>query len=868
MIAEALPPLPAPPPPAASGPYKFLDYFHDTEVDRRRFGGREREVREIVARLVSERTLVIYGPSGSGKTSLLLAGVFPALRKEGYRPIYARTLVEPLTDLCRALAAVSGRTETGAGWDLRALASELLEAGPTVVVLDQFEEFFTRFRDKPDQRAAFIEAVAGLINDPAFDRFKIAFSLREDYLAALDEFGHKLREPLSDRRYRIEPLTAFGVRQAVAKPLVDAHIAYEPAVISKLVSQLESVGFEPPLLQILCTELYQEALRRANGSSPCITLKDLDQLGGPEGIFRRYVNSVGNALPPERHLLARMVLDALITREGTKRAATLADLLASRFSASEEEVREILDLFVSQRLLRRQGHDSEVWYEVTHERLVPSIQEWLEADSEFIKFRQARNFVRGNSESDLWRRNPETLLNEGVFKTLLGPYQERFLFNERELEFILCSAVYQEVPDIAFWARRLGAARAVDLLEKLADSPQEEVRRVAVLAAGSLEEVEGRLARICLRLAMEDPNEAVRRTAGRSLARHARNEERHTLSLALADLATHKRARAVLASMALGGDSLQDFPWTVRRLSRLRGRRSAYRENRDVIRSRRTAGAFCGALGATAWMVSLIPLIVLDPELWEPSTQQGASKEPDLGLVEMGVSVLLGLVLMLVLGAFLGRLASGVAAKSAAVRGEGRWFSALVRSPGLWSVSVLLGGLISFSYLDGKTFPIRLSAALVTAGLCHLSLAFVVQLSRSCLGLASRAETWLWGLVVSFGIPLWVVVVGDTQWSPDLPDGIIWAGLWVSFAACVSIIAIARSAAMYPLGDPNPILPARIRRYRILAALAAVLMLVMSMVDPLMTLFGSQEVKPASSAPTPRDRPVALPSGRNSEPPR
>ncbi len=822
MIAEALPPLPAPPPPATSGPYKFLDYFHDTEEDRRRFGGREREIREIVARLVSERTLVIYGPSGSGKTSLLLAGVFPALRKEGYRPIYARTLVEPLTDLCRALAAVSGRTETGAGWDLRALASEALEAGPAVVVLDQFEEFFTRFRDKPDQRAVFIEVVAGLINDPAFDRFKIAFSLREDYLAALDEFGHKLREPLSDRRYRIEPLTAFGVRQAVAKPLVDAHIAYEPAVISKLVSQLESVGFEPPLLQILCTELYQEALRRANGSGPCITLKDLDQLGGPEGIFRRYVNSVGNALPPERHLLARMVLDALITREGTKRAATLADLLASRFSASEEEVREILDLFVSQRLLRRQGHDSEIWYEVVHERLVPSIQEWLEADSEFIKFRQARNFVRGNSESDLWRRNPETLLNEGVFKTLLGPYQERFLFNERELEFILCSAVYQEVPDIAFWARRLGAAKAVDLLEKLADSPQEEVRRVAVLAAGSLEEVEGRLARICLRLAMEDPSEAVRRTAGRSLARHARNEERHTLSLALADPATRKRARAVLASMALGGDPLQDFPWTVRHFSRLRGRRSAYRENRDVIRSRRMAGAVSGSLGGVSWLGLFYPFVVF---VFAKDLMRAEGDGFVFALLGFWLLPLMG-----VLGAVLGWLSSSAVAKSAVVKGEGRWLSALLWSPGVWGSSVLIAGVAALIIHISKIqqdISYWLVTTLISAGLVHLTLAFVVQLSQSCIGVASRSGTWVWGLLVSSGVPLWPAVPAFLfleEWL-TVSTGVATAGFLVSFASFTTIIAIARSTVRYPTGESPEILPAKCRRRRIFAALAAVLTL-------------------------------------------
>src|SRR5690349_19231849 len=130
--------------PVSAGPYKFLDYFGDSAEDQRRFGGRQREIREIVARITNGRTFVLYGRSGIGKTSLLLAGVFPALRERGFRPVYVRTLSAPLADLHQALAESHGLRGEQEG-DLRGLLARAGVSRPIVVVLDQFEEFFLRF---------------------------------------------------------------------------------------------------------------------------------------------------------------------------------------------------------------------------------------------------------------------------------------------------------------------------------------------------------------------------------------------------------------------------------------------------------------------------------------------------------------------------------------------------------------------------------------------------------------------------------------------------------------------------------------------------------------------------------------------------
>ncbi len=64
-------------------PYVGPRTFEEAEADR--FFGREREARELVALVLSERLTLFYAQSGAGKSSLLNARLVPRLRdKEGF----------------------------------------------------------------------------------------------------------------------------------------------------------------------------------------------------------------------------------------------------------------------------------------------------------------------------------------------------------------------------------------------------------------------------------------------------------------------------------------------------------------------------------------------------------------------------------------------------------------------------------------------------------------------------------------------------------------------------------------------------------------------------------------------------------------
>ena len=146
---------PGAPAAAPESPYKLLDSFTDSDEDRRRFGGRDREIHDLEIRVTNRRTLVVYGPSGIGKTSLLRAGVFPALRERGCRPVYVRLLDSPVAELRGEVLKTCGLDDPGPGEALGDTLARAARAGPLalVLVLDQFEEALRPF-PRPAGKAA------------------------------------------------------------------------------------------------------------------------------------------------------------------------------------------------------------------------------------------------------------------------------------------------------------------------------------------------------------------------------------------------------------------------------------------------------------------------------------------------------------------------------------------------------------------------------------------------------------------------------------------------------------------------------------------------------------------------------------------
>jgi tetratricopeptide (TPR) repeat protein len=669
---------PEPPPGAAALPYKFLDYFE--ESDEPNFAGRDRDIADVVARIACTRTLVLFGRSGLGKTSLLKAGIFPRLRERGCLPVYVRTLTDPLPDLLSALAAEAvkkGLAPEGAGASAtleqaRGWIAGLAEAGPVVLVLDQFEEFFIRFRERKyaDARAALVAGLGALVDDLDLD-LRVVLSLREDYLAELEAFNARL-PGLLDNRYRLGPLTAFGAREAIVRPLRHGGVPHSLALVTRLVDLLGGdVGYDPSRLQIACTEVFRQAVRR---DAAHVHLKDddLKKVGGLDGILRRYLDAVTGTIPREDLLVTRTILDTLITHEGTKRATNLASLADADFRASEDEIDRVLRVLEARRLVRREVRDGQPWYELIHERLVRFVREWLDLDKDFLNFRIARDLVTNSSRGERWRDLPDTLLNRGQVEGVVGPYRDRLRLDRTQTEFLLRSALYSRTREVAFWAERFGHEESIAILLDALGRQDDLYCLGAATVAGQFPDPDGRIAAACLALG-SDPSEEIRRAAGRSLSllrkaaprrrprlapppasppagppgllrrklpvltalahrladpavdawRHRRDSAvlawrsfrrrgiLGTLDDVRLDLVGHRPELEMLAAMALEGDRLAEFPFWQRVRARRRAAAWFRKENATAIGAQRRAGALGGAIAGFLWTVTLGAALLL-----------------------------------------------------------------------------------------------------------------------------------------------------------------------------------------------------------------------------------------------------------------
>ncbi|MBV8451138.1 MAG: ATP-binding protein, partial [Deltaproteobacteria bacterium] len=216
-------------------PWVGLDPF--TEGVREYFFGRDGEVLDLFQRVVHKPLTVLFSRSGLGKTSLLQAALVPRLRDAGFLPIVLRLdhadgaapLLQQFVD---ALACALAPAKPGVDVPFSRLADQASSLwllfhdpifgftspdGPRpVVVLDQFEEIFTRGQATSDRQSAaaeFLEMLADLVenrvpeslrarletDDKLADRLeyavrpaKVLISLREDFVHTLERFRSRM----------------------------------------------------------------------------------------------------------------------------------------------------------------------------------------------------------------------------------------------------------------------------------------------------------------------------------------------------------------------------------------------------------------------------------------------------------------------------------------------------------------------------------------------------------------------------------------------------------------------------------------------------------------------------------------------------
>src|SRR6185369_14623588 len=420
-------------------PYKYLDSY--TRVDGELFFGRMRETRRLVELVCANRLVVVTGPSGTGKTSLLQAGLLAwSDRNPPFVGIYARCGENPEASVAAAL-----RTALDDNSPLEALGPlELLETfaslrrGIPIVTLDQAEELFTRFNDT--LRARFLTALRKLLTRPDLHA-RIVLCIRDDFLARLADVRQVVPTILQNTFY-VPPLERAAALEAIREPSIAAGVHFDSVVAERILDEIGSHRVAPPQIQIVCDNLFR---RRRSGE---ISMVLYESVGGAPAILNEFMEEQLKKLGSQHHL-AREVLKAMVTSEGTKDVLTPADI-SRRANQRPKDVGRVLFMLRDVcRLVRTVEGDGSIRFELAHEYLTISIWAWL-------------------SEEEKDRRDIEELLIKELrawrqFKTLrlgadrlrrFGEWAHLLEYDSEAITLLLLSTVTHH-QDSSVWMERL-----------------------------------------------------------------------------------------------------------------------------------------------------------------------------------------------------------------------------------------------------------------------------------------------------------------------------------------------------------------------------------------------------------------------------
>ncbi|MCX6583722.1 MAG: HEAT repeat domain-containing protein [Candidatus Aminicenantes bacterium] len=343
---------------------------------------------------------MLFSPSGSGKTSLIQAGVRPQLEKLGYKTIYTRMENEPIPSLCHAVAGeldIPVGTVCGQQPDLHDfLEQAAAQAGkPLVIFLDQFEEFFIVYRERPDLRAEFVRQVARIRQDDSLHVF-LVLSLREDYFASLHEFSEAIPSIFQNNaNIRLKPFTDEAARRAVEEPLKAVGFSIEEGLTDLLIGDLKKTHnreekdlsktlvdpaaqpdpcIEPIKLQIVCSELWN---RRDETHSRIFTAA-YKAAGGVDSIVNRFIMKRLKKVSWTRRKLMERIFNALKTPDNTKRYHSFEDLTAQLNIKRKKHFKKLLGQLEELDILRREERGGTSWYEFLHDYLVREVVRWME----------------------------------------------------------------------------------------------------------------------------------------------------------------------------------------------------------------------------------------------------------------------------------------------------------------------------------------------------------------------------------------------------------------------------------------------------------------------------------------------------------
>ncbi|UCH61131.1 MAG: PD40 domain-containing protein, partial [Anaerolineales bacterium] len=413
--------------------------------------GRNRELRELLDLLIAERIILLHSPSGAGKSSLIQAGLIPSLQKEGFSVLplirvnlepasgpatstptdpgnnqssFNRYIYSTLLSLEEGLPAESQLSEAELAQtslpeylekriQLEIADKEADSSDSVVLIFDQFEEILTIDpTDRQNKAAFFAELGAALRNRKLW----ALFSMREDYIAALDPYLRPIPTRMGNT-YRLDLLGVQAARQAIQMPARSQEVDFTNAAAQKLVDDLrriqiqqpdgtlqEQLGIyvEPVQLQVVCYRLWQNLEAEKNN----ITEADVENVGDvDQSLSEYYAERVASAAQQTQvsERIARDWFDQrLITESGIRGQVLMG---ADKSDGLDNRTIRLLE---NAHLVRGEKRRGATWFELAHDRLIGPVRrnnlDWYQVNLILLQ-RQAAQWLKENRPDHLLLRD-------------------------------------------------------------------------------------------------------------------------------------------------------------------------------------------------------------------------------------------------------------------------------------------------------------------------------------------------------------------------------------------------------------------------------------------------------------------------------
>ncbi len=458
---------------------------------------------EHLRAIEGESATEAQGPPISVSTSVreLLDWLASTLLERGYKSIVAKTNVPAigLAEFFQNLIEVYGyRVENFA----------------LVIILDQFEELFTRFvdlgpqatdgdvggaaavtADAPDWRLRwrFFDELRSLyeaqvpLRDAAEQPtgrtallpIRYVISMREDYTAHLDPLRSFVSN-LQESSYRLQMLDKAEAAKAIQQPAAQYGYTHADDLFKAILAELtrEDRYVEPAHLQMVCDKLWEVSGRELSQCGEAeghdlaeVKLEVLRNLKGTRGIFESVLTDFLNDLSSDhRRREAIEILEPLITGNRTRNIVERESLLAVPFVDLTVR-REVFAALETARIVRVESRLGGYFVEITHEFLIaPILKAIREAQ------RDDPRYARRRSALGTLERLERAVLT-GRCTDLMADFEFEVLHESREdvawptwaVEVMLRSAIAVGAPPTAllYWSRRFEDECSVPATETL-----------------------------------------------------------------------------------------------------------------------------------------------------------------------------------------------------------------------------------------------------------------------------------------------------------------------------------------------------------------------------------------------------------------